>query len=216
MMVIPRYPPFSGGAEMHAAQLSAALAHRGHRVMVLTTSLVDQSRSLPSSLAGPIICELASEDHQRCFALHCGWKLLRERRKYSIVQFFHAGLHTLVGIAVAAALGKSVIVMFAGSGDARRLQHTLLGRIELQLFRRLADRVFILNSAMYEELLTLGFAGAKLAYLTCGVDPVALAPASPAERAMLRRKWGVPSDGLVVTTICRFVREKRIDTIIDA
>jgi glycosyltransferase involved in cell wall biosynthesis len=167
-------------------------------------------------LTGPTLCELASEDHQRWFALLCGWKLLRARRKYSIVQFFHAGLHTLVGIAVTAALGKSTIVMFAGSGDARRLQQTWLGRVELQLFRRWADRVFILNSAMYEELLTLGFAGGKLAYLTCGVDPVVLGPASPAERERLRQKWGVPSDAVVVTTICRFVQEKRIDTIIDA
>jgi len=216
VIVIPQYPPILGGAEMHAAQLSAVLARRGHQVRVLTTSLVARTRSLPSSLAGPILCELASEDHQRWFALHCGWKLLRDRHKYSIVQFFHAGLHTLVGMLVAAAFRKRVIVMFAGTGAARRLQQTLLGRFELRLFRRLADRVFILNSAMYEEFLSLGFAGAKLAYLTCGVDPVALAPASPAERAMLRQKWDVPLDDMVVTTICRFVPGKRINTIIDA
>ena len=216
VIVIPEYPPILGGAEMHGAQLSAALARRGHQVMVLTTSLVAGTRSLPSSLAGPVLCELASVDHQRWFALRCGWKLWRERRKYSIVQFFHAGLHTLVGMVVAAALRKRVIVMLAGTGQAQCLQQTWLGRFELQLFRRLADRVFILNSAMYEELIALGFSGTKLANLTCGVDPVALGPASPEDGKRLRRKWGVPPDATVVTTICRFVREKRIDTIIDA
>ena len=216
VIVIPEYPPILGGAEMHGAQLSAALARRGHQVMVLTTSLVARKRSLPSSLAGPVLCELASVDHQLWFALRCGWKLLRERRRYSIAQFFHSGLHTLVGMVVAAALRKRVIIMFAGTGNAQCLQQTLLGRFELQLFRRLADRVLILNSAMYQELIALGFSGAKLAYLTCGVDPVALRPASPAERRGLRQKWGVPSNAIVVTTICRFVREKRIDTIIDA
>jgi glycosyltransferase involved in cell wall biosynthesis len=215
-IVIPQYPPILGGAEMHGAQLAAVLARRGHQVMVLTTSLVARTRSLPSSLAGPVLCELASVDHQRWFALRCGWKLLRERRKYSIVQFFHAGLHTLVGMMVAAALRKRIIVMFSGTGKAQCLQQTWLGRFELQVFRRLADRVFILNSSMYEELIAVGFSRAKLAYLTCGVDPVALGPASPAECKGLRRKWGVPLDAIVVTTICRFVREKRIDTIVDA
>ncbi len=216
VIVIPEYPPIIGGAEMHGAQLSAVLARRGHQVMVLTTSLVARKRSLPASLAGPLVCELTSVDHQRWFALRCGWKLLRERRKYSIVQFFHPGLHTLVGMMAAAALRKRVIIMFAGLGNAQCLQQTLLGRLQLQVFRSLADRVFILNSAMYEELIGLGFSRAKLAYLTCGVDPVALGPASPAERHELRRKWGVPAEAAVVTTICRFVPEKRIDTIIDA
>ena len=215
-MVIPEYPPVLGGAEMHAAQLSAVLARRGHHVTVFTASLVDQKRSLPASLAGPVVCELASVDHQRWFALHCGWKLLRERRKYSLVQFFHAGLHTLLGIGMAAALRKRVIVMFAISDQGRCLQQTLLGRFQLQLFRRFADRILILNSEMYEDLQALGFQRARLAYLTCGVDPVALAPASSAERMALREKWGVSANALVITTICRFVPEKRIDTIIDA
>ena len=216
VIVIPEYPPILGGAETHAAQLSAVLASRGHQVMVLTTSLVNGTRSLPSSLAGAVICELASIDHQRWFALRCGWKLLRERRKYSIVQFFHAGLHTLVGMVVAAALRKRIIVMFAGTGYGQCLQQTWLGRLQLQLFRRLADRIFILNSAMYEELIALGFSRAKLAYVAFGVDPLALEPASPAERQELRRKWGVPLDAIVVATICRFVWEKSIDTMIDA
>ncbi|HEX7330312.1 MAG TPA: glycosyltransferase family 4 protein [Pyrinomonadaceae bacterium] len=215
-IVIPQYPPTLGGAEMHAAQLSAVLARRGHQVMVLTTSLVGRTRSLPSSLTGPTLCELASENHQRWFALRCGLKLLRERRKYSIVQFVHAGLHTLVGMMVVAALRKHVIVMFAGTGYGQCLEQTRLGRFELQLFRKIADRVFILNSEMFEELMALGFSRAQLAYLTCGVDHVALRPASPAERKRLRRKWGVPSDAVVITTICRFVPEKRLDTIVDA
>ena len=215
-MVIPEYPPILGGAEMHAAQLSAALARRAHKVMVLTTSLSDGTRSLPASLSGPLVCELASVNHLRWFALRCGWKLWRDRHKYSIVQFFHTGLHALVGTAAAAALGKNIIIMFAGMEAAQRLQDTLLGRFQLQLFRRFAARVLILNSAMYEQLISLGFSGAKIAYLTCGVDPIVLGPASPAERKELRRKWDVPLDAIVITTICRFVWEKRLDTIIDA
>ena len=43
-MVTPRFPPFSGGVELHVAEVARRVASRGHRVTVLST---DPSGTLP-------------------------------------------------------------------------------------------------------------------------------------------------------------------------
>jgi glycosyltransferase involved in cell wall biosynthesis len=215
ILVVPTYPPQDGGAEIHAAQLAAALAARGHMVTVLTTASPRACETNAGSHGFDLV-ELAGCDQQRWYAMKCGWTIFRLRKSAGVVQFFLTGLHTFFGVLVAAAVRLPVMMMPGGMGELQSLRQPWLRRCELFVLRTLAHRMVVLNSAMRQELVGLGFAPERIIRLTCGVDPAFFAPPASEARAALRRKWAIPGDRLVASMACRLVAVKNVGVAIEA
>jgi len=150
------------------------------------------------------------------FALWVAAQLVILRPRYPLVQWVMTGLQVLVGMPLAAALGMKNILMLPGCGQARRLLERPRGRKLLEILHRHADRIVVLNPAMREELLDLGFPAEQLVMLPCGADPAVFRPGDAAERAVLRSRWKLAEDGLVIVFTGRFVDVKRLPDLIDA
>src|ERR1035438_6549514 len=154
LFVSTDYPPRPGGAERHTQRLAETLWLHGHRVRVLTRA----ARGAPPW-------------RDVAFALWVAAELAILRPRYQIVQWVMTGWQVLVGMPVAAALGMKNILMLAGCGQARLLLEHPRGRMLLDILRRHADRIVVLNPAMRQELLDLGFPVERLVTLPCGADP---------------------------------------------
>jgi glycosyltransferase involved in cell wall biosynthesis len=216
LFVSTLYPPQPGGAERHTQRLAEALWRHGHRARVLTTP----ARGVPGDAGLAPVWRLPVPPSPPWrdvgFALWVTAQLVILRPRYQIVQWVMTGLHVLIGMPVAAALGMKNILMLAGCGEGRRLLERPRGRKLLGILHRHADRIVILNPAMQQELLDLQFPAERLVTLPCGADPEIFHPSGAAEWAALRARWELAEDGPVIVFTGRFVEAKRLPDLIDA
>lgn len=216
LFVSTDYPPRPGGAERHTQRLAETLWLHGHRVRVLTRS----ARGVPGDAGQAPVWRFpvppAPPWRDVAFALWVAAELAILRPRYQIVQWVMTGWQVLVGMPVAAALGMKNILMLAGCGQARLLLEHPRGRMLLDILRRHADRIVVLNPAMRQELLDLDFPVERLVTLPCGADPRIFHPCATAERAALRARWQLAEDAPVIVFTGRFVDVKRVPDLIDA
>jgi glycosyltransferase involved in cell wall biosynthesis len=209
------YPPGPGGAERHTQRLAEDLRRHGYRTRVLTTPA-----AVPGDAGAAPVWRLPVPPWPPWddvgFALWVAAQLVILRPRYPLVQWVMTGLQVLVGMPLAAALGMKNILMLSGCGQARRLLERPRGRRLLEILHRHADRIVVLNPAMREELLDLGFPAEQLVMLPCGADPAVFHPGDAAERAALRSRWKLTADGPAIVFTGRFVHAKRLPDLIDA
>jgi glycosyltransferase involved in cell wall biosynthesis len=215
------YPPVVGGAEIHGQRLAAELVRQGHEVTVLCSG----GGPMPSAEQwfdpyGVRIRSFGSRwsPRWRGRALAAGviWTLVRDRNKYQLAHYLLGGLQVLLGVPLGRFLGKPSLVMFGGSDDLRGLIECALGRLELWVIKRWADRIIVLNPLMIEEIAAVGVAAAKIISLPCEVDPSEFSPCTEDRRLMLRRELGLPVDADVIVFTGRFVPSKSLPALIAA
>jgi glycosyltransferase involved in cell wall biosynthesis len=150
------------------------------------------------------------------FALWVAAQLVILRPRYRIVHWVLTGLQVGVGMPVAAALGMKNVLKLGGCGELRVLLDSPRGRKTLDVLHRHADRIVVLNPAMTQEVLSLGFPAERLVTLPCGADPEMFRPPDAAERVAMRARWKLAEDGTAIVFTGRFVDEKRLPDLIDA
>ena len=214
IFVIANYPPRPGGAERHTQRLCHTLRARGNRVRVLTIRYPESQPGRAPVWHFPAPSNARLRD--LCFALWVVPALLVLRPRYRQVQWVMTGLQVLVGLPLAAALGMKNVVMLSGCGEGERLRHSTRGRWLLWLLRRFADRIIVLNSAMEEELRSLGFGCERLVLLGCEANPDVFRPTGTDERCPLRSRWKIETDAAVIVFCGRLVPGKGLFTLIEA
>jgi glycosyltransferase involved in cell wall biosynthesis len=215
------YPPVIGGSEIEAQRVCAALQDRGHTVKVLcaggdpmppVTEWVDP-RGLRVRMFGG---KSSTQRRPRVFAVGVVWALAREWRSYQVAYFLMPGLQVALGVPIARLLGKPVIMKFSGSGEIKRLEKSWVGRIELRLLRRLAQRILILNPGMRQEAEVAGFGEAQLMWMPNPVDTNEFCPCDINARAGFRSELDVPQQAHVVIFVGRLSPEKELPSLLGA
>ncbi len=216
VMLVNEFPPISGGSEKQAERLATFMAAQGKRVWVIT-------RRFPGLVAnekrdGFVIMRPATFGLGKfktvTFVLGSLWSLWKLRKEYEIL---HA--HMLFGAAFAAVfagrvMNKRSIVKLGSSGSSGEIEvsrRTGRGRLRLDLLRRWADRVIVLDEIMQAEAISVGIASEKIKLISNGIDAqIFSAPTTV-------NKVDIMPDGKVnILFVGRLVDEKSLPTLLKA
>lgn len=148
------------------------------------------------------------------YALGVAWTLFRERNDYEVVYFLMSGLHLATGLPVARLLGKPIVMKFSCSSLVVGMRASLLGRIELSMLRRWAERILILNPGMVEEALEVGFERSRIGWMPNPVDTDLFSPCSPSDRILIRQELKVGEDTPLAVFVGRLEAQKELPWLI--
>lgn len=150
LMVTPRFPPFTGGVELHVAEVSRRLVGQGHRVTVLTT---DTTGELPAeeTWEGVELRRVRAWPRDRDYYLAPG---VYRRVAYGGFDVVHVqSYHTLVAplaMAAARSTGVPFVLTFHAGGHSSRVRNAARG-LQLALLRPLiADAARLVALAEFE------------------------------------------------------------------
>ncbi len=208
-MLIARFPPTIGGAEIQCYRLSTWLAQHGHDVVVLT------EKSFPGQPAKervngfdvvrfrtfgiPPISSLI----YGCYAL---FYLLKDRSA-NILHAHMVSTPAMAGLAAGFVGKRPVLIKIAGgrqTGDLRTSSRYLIGRFKLWLLRRGNAYVVCPSQETLQEARSLGIASEKLSYIPNGIDTQVFRP-SPRD----------PKRPLTAIYVGRWAKGKGVETILD-
>jgi glycosyltransferase involved in cell wall biosynthesis len=219
-MLIGRFYPVEGGAEIQCRRLSNELRRRGHVVSVLTQALParlsrDTIDGFPVYRIGlPLNGKIGSLS----YVLHGFLWLLRHGKEFELLHVHMASAPALLAVAYRGLRRIRVIVKFAGSrntGDIRTSAATWYGRLKLALLRDHADGFVCPSREIRDELLAYGFPAEKISVIPNGVDTGVFTPAGE-RKAELRRELDLPLDMPVVLYCGRLQAGKGLDVLLGA
>jgi len=150
------------------------------------------------------------------YALGVVWTLLRERRHYEVVYLLMGGVQLTTALPMARLLRKRILMKFSGSNTIAPLAKSWLGRLQLRLLRRWADRILILNSAMKEEAVAAGFSDSHLGWMPNPVDTEHFLPPSGRDRAAFRSARKILLAAPLILFVGRLAREKNLPSLMQA
>jgi glycosyltransferase involved in cell wall biosynthesis len=221
LLVSYSYPPVIGGSEVEAQRICEALIKRGHSVSVVCAGGAPMPdiedwidpKGVPVRIYGR---HQTGAFKDWVFALQVAAMLVRERRNYQLVYFLMQGLHLAVGLPVAHFLKKPILMKISSSIVIPILRKSISGRMELAWLSKWARYVMILNDGVRQQAIDHGLPPQKLVWMPNPVDTDEFSPAAPAERAMLRAKFGVPATAPVILYCGRLVTIKALPSLLDA
>jgi len=79
-----------------------------------------------------------------------------------------------------------------------------------------ADAFVAMSRLIHDEIVAAGVGPERVRHIPHGVDMDRFRPATPEERAGLRRRLGLPADARVVTFTGRLLRGKGLETLVEA
>jgi glycosyltransferase involved in cell wall biosynthesis len=128
--------------------------------------------------------------------------------------------HSLFSPVLAAALGKRLtgapLVAKPMMGtEASQIRGKPFGRHRIAHLRRSVDRFIAVSREIHDELLSLGVAPGRVAYIPNGVDLERFRPPVPGERDRLRTQCELPPGPLVLYA-GRFAEQKRVPLLLAA
>lgn len=227
------FHPVLGGGERHIRELSARLAASGMPATVLTRR-GDRAWPREESLEGVRILRVPPPGPGRTgkyamvpAALATLW---RERRSYDLLVVRGTRVLGLPGLLAARANGKPVVLQAEVNGEMSGEVYTWGTRLDRGLPRQLvggavrtrnvllrdADAFVAMSRRIRDEFLDAGVPRERVALIPHGVDTRRFAPADPRERESLRRRLGLPVEGVMVTYTGRLLRGKGLETLVDA
>jgi D-inositol-3-phosphate glycosyltransferase len=210
-----------GGQNLHVAELSSALARRGHEVVVYTRradpdlpTRVDTARGfgvvhVPAGPPGPLPKdEMLPHMGEFAETLAREWR----QRPPDVVHahFWMSGLASIVG---AEGLDVPVVQTFHALGSVKRRHQRdrdTSPRDRLRLERevgRAATRIAATCSDEVFELIRMGVPRSRISVVPCGVDTARFTPYGPVARRGERHR---------LLTVGRLVPRKGFDTVIEA
>ncbi len=221
LLVTYTYPPVVGGSEIEAQRVAAGLRSRGHAVRVLTGWLesAGQAAEWVDPLGVPVrsLARAWREPWRgRIFAAAAAWRLWIDSRGYDIAYFLMPGLQVTLGAPLARLLGKRVFMKFSGSNTIRPLRVSKLGRLQLWVLERAAERIMVLNAAMMEEAAEAGFDAAKLCWMPNPVDTDFFSPVGDDARVGIRSRLGISPQAEAVLFVGRLASEKELTSLVEA
>lgn len=220
-MLIGRFYPVEGGAEVQCRRLSNELRARNHSVFVLTQSLphtpsFEEIDGLPVYRVGlpfnGIIGSLS-------YVFGGLFWILRNR---NIVDLLHVHMASSPAVLAAIAgriLGKPVMLKIAGSrmtGDLRTSAATWYGRMKLDFLQKHIRNIVCPSREIEQELLNYGFAAGRITVIPNGVDTSFFTQTGPNEKKRLRQELALEQDALVAVYCGRLQAGKGLDLLLAA
>ncbi len=218
LMVIERYLPIWGGAENQLRQLCPNLLDAGCDITIMTrrwSENMPQSETIdgvPVKRVGLPIKGLAGTV---CFVLALLWQLLRQGRKFDVIHSHGAAALGALCSLAARLSGSRNMSKIATAGRIPKLRGNLVGRVLLFLFKR-SDAVVCLSHEIYDELMAIGIAPDRIAWIPNSVDVARFKPGLADARLRWRRARGFGESDLVVVFCGRLVARKGPDVLLEA
>jgi len=216
-MLIQKYYPHVGGAEMQIQRLAPRLQARGFEVCVVTRHEKGLSRF--EIIDGVPVYRLACPGPKPLAAMFYIWSAigLLSRLRPDVI---HA--HEILSPASAALLAKRlygwpvIVKILRGGirGDIYKLKRSPLGIQRFRVLSRGVDSFVVISREIDRELSALGVPSEKRAFITNGVDTEIFAPVPDSQKEPLRAKLSLPPEGVLVVYLGRLTAEKRVDHLL--
>jgi glycosyltransferase involved in cell wall biosynthesis len=231
-MLLNRYLPVIGGAEIQAAQLCGELKRRGHYIQIITRRLthnllpVEIIDGLPVRRLSPVgLSHLAN-------AVIVGrliWHLLRHRNEFDIIHVHTIGPLGLAAIIAGQITRKPVILKVPGYGGLKRqdavgiqpsrysrfMRRFVLPPVLWRVILRRAAAIIAISREIFDEGCDIGLEG-SMVNIPNGVDAARFHPLSQEEKAHLRKELNLPRDRRLLIFCGRLVTGKRVDVLLSA
>jgi glycosyltransferase involved in cell wall biosynthesis len=231
-MLLNRYLPIIGGAEMFANRLSQRLVRRGHTVEVITRQLqaelpeTDLVQGIPVRRLRPVgLSHLAN-------ALMVGrmfWHLLRHGRQYDVWHVHGVGPVGMAALLASRITGVPVVFKLLGEGNLRRqdsagvqpsaytriLRSILLPDFVWRAILQQCAGIAAISKQIMDDAKSLGF-GDRVKFIPNGIDTDVFKPIEDAARAELINALGLPAGKMFLLFSGRLVPGKRADVLLAA
>ncbi len=217
MMVTGAYYPETSGAGLQCRSLIRACGDRA-RFSVLTTA-VDPRLRARDNVDGVPVRRVFVNARSRIARWLATPRLILSAldlaRDADIVHLHGYSEKSIVVTLLAWLLRKRIVVKLTSVGHDDPIAVRARGRLLFETFRR-ADRFVAVSPGLEARYRDAGMPPQKLRQIPNGVDLGRFRPASPADRARLRRDLGLPAQGPLILFVGFFSREKRPDLLFDA
>ena len=216
-MVIQRYLPHRGGAEMQLHQLAPRLEALGYETCILTRH--EKGLAQYEVIDGLPVHRLPSIGPKQLagamFTISAVSKL-----SHLHPDLVHA--HELLTPSSIALLSKRTnhhpvlvkVLRGGGRGDIYKLKKRLLWKSYFQNLKHNVDGFLVISQEIDAELAALGVPKEKRIFLPNGVDTERCVPVSEERKRKLRGELSLPLEALIVAYVGRLVPEKRVDHLL--
>ena len=223
-MFVSNYLPHPGGLEVMVWNLASGLAQR-HDV-VLITSAYGGRQGVSNEDAMTVHRLPAMHLTERFgvpYPIPVGPGLRAALRDVGDATIVHAHGALYAQSVLAHAVARRLTIPFVltehvgfvtySSAALNAVQHAAWSMIGFPLVRR-ADAVVTYNARVHQQLGR--DSGRQVHYVGNGVDVARFQPRSPAERAALRRSFGLPEEGVLALFAGRDSEKKNLDVLLGA
>ena len=227
------FHPVLGGGEGHVLDLSRRLAASGMPATVVTRR---GERSWPAreTLDGVRVVRVPPAGPARpgkyAMVPAALLALRREAAAHDVVVVRNTRVLGVPGLVAARMARKAVVlqpevngemtgeVYTWGTGLDRPLPRRAIGAAVAARNRVLrdADAFVAMSRLIHDEIVAAGVSPERVRHIPHGVDMDRFRPATPEEKAELRRRLGLPADALIVTFTGRLLRGKGLETLVAA
>jgi glycosyltransferase involved in cell wall biosynthesis len=227
------FHPVLGGGEGHVRDLSRRLAASGMPATVVTRrgdrawparETMDGVRIVRVPPAGP------GRSGKYAMVPAALLALRRESSAYDVLVVRGTRVLGLPGLAAARSARKAVVLQPEVNGEMTGEVYTWGTALDRPASRRAvgtavaarnrilrdADAFVAMSRLIQDEIVGSGVAPEKVRHIPHGVDMDRFRPAGPKEREALRRRLGLPPDGLMVAFTGRLLRGKGLETLVEA
>ena len=220
-MLIARFFPVQGGAEVQCKLLSNELKQKKCDVFILTQSLpglmpVETIDSLSVVRKGFSLSGLIGS---LSYLLSGLYYLAENKNKYDIIHAHLAPTPAVLAGMASKILHKPSVLLIGGSrktGDIARANETFYGRLKLFIIKHTVDVFVCLSYEIKKELFDAGFDLSKTVILPNGVNISKFKPAEEDEKRKIRVKLGLPVDSKIVLFTGRLEPGKGLDILMEA
>lgn len=219
-MIIARYPPETGGAELQCQSLSTGLAARGHNITVLTEG---RRSYLPKEEVenGVNVIRMSTFGNPPWSSLifvYKLWKYLRRAPPFDVLHADLLGLPAIFALIWQAWIKTPAIVKTAGAGptgDIGTSKSILRGHLKLFLFKRLARTVIVPSQRCRKELLEIGIPDNNIELIPNGVDTRIFHPVSATKQKEIREELSLPALDPMAIFAGRWAYGKNLEMVLD-
>jgi glycosyltransferase involved in cell wall biosynthesis len=218
-MLIGRFSPVEGGAEIQCRRLSRELLKKNQSVFVLTQSLprvpcFEVIDGLPVYRIG---LAWKGKLGSLSYFLHGLVWLLGNNSAFDILHVHMASSPAILAAIVGKLCRKPVILKFAGSratGDVQTASVTWYGRLKLRLLKELIGHYVCPSGEIAQELRDRGFNASRITIIPNGVDTQQFSPVANDVKLRLRSELSLPADAFVAVYCGRLQAGKGLDVLI--
>jgi len=216
-MILQRYYPHIGGAEIQLQRLIPHLQARGFNVSVVTrkeknlksfevvdgVSIYRVPSPGPKLLAGAIFTLLATRllSRLRPDIIHAH-EILAPTSAAFLTKYFHGW--------------PFITTIHRGGvrGDIYKIKRRLFGMRRFNVLLQKVDAFIVISREIDDELAELNVPFEKRIFIPNGVDTEVFAPPSSDQKTQLREQLSIPFHATVIVYLGRLVAEKRVDHLL--
>lgn len=219
------YPPHPGGLEAIVQSLAREQAQAGHAVQVVTTAWSGQSGETVES--GVRITRLPAVHLSEPFGVPYPWPVsrlpttTRAWLERADLHHAHGALYRTTRMAARFARRQRKPLVITEHVGFVPYSSPVVNWIEKMAWNRIGDRVMASAGAVVtynqrvREWLQDRYSGLSVEFIPNGIDLEVFRPASPEERKIARREFGLPENEILALFVGREVAKKNLQSLLD-